>query len=235
LVFYSTENTERVRECDYDLSVDGICMLYDPEYNAIVSLPSTKFRQDILRELPEGYVFLDYLYQIKNGTLSTFHRDVTSSSYIHNTKYPVYTAILYKYDGALFSFCPGSHRTYPFVWSRITNIHGYRGTVFLFDSELLHAGAMNESSERELVQYKICHIEDIPKLESLSGVRASNMVSVDSDSAISFWGKTMRKISYFLEMPIHCFLYPLMMKRENSDNIIGKIQSWIPISFYNNG
>ena len=228
---------ERVGECSYDLSVDGICMLYDPGYNEIVSLPPTKFRKDILRELPEGYLFLDYLYQIKNGTLSTFHRDVTSSSYIFHTKYPVYTAILYKYDGALFSFCPGSHRTYPFVWSRITNIHGYRGTVFLFDSELLHAGAMNESSERQLVQYKICHVEDIPKLESLSGIRASNDTTVDGtrDSNISFWGKTMRKISYFLEMPIHCFLYPLMMKRENSDNIIGKIQSWIPISFYNNG
>lgn len=35
-------------------------------------------------------------------------------------------------------------------------------------------------------------------------------------------------------MPINYILYPLMIKRENTNSIIGKIQTFIPITFYNN-
>ena len=43
-----------------------------------------------------------------------------------------------------------------------------------------------------------------------------------------------RKLSYFFEMPINYFCYPLMIKRENKNTFLGIIQSMIPISFYNN-
>ena len=72
---------------------------------------------------------MDYIYKINDGALSTFHRDVTSSK----TIYPVYTLILYKYDGELLSVCPSSNTTYPFVTSRIVNVEGKSGTCFLFD------------------------------------------------------------------------------------------------------
>ena len=94
-------------------------------------MPNSDLEQDTLSKLPEGYQFMDYVYIIKNNALSTFHRDVTSSK---NTSHPVYTLILYKSEGELLSVCPGSAKTFPFVWSKIVNINSKKGTAFLFDS-----------------------------------------------------------------------------------------------------
>ena len=124
-----------------NITNDGFCVLYNPNYAInTTSYPCQQLQNDVLEKLPEGYIFIDYVYKISNVSLSTFHRDVTSSKYIYNTKYPIYTLILYKYDGDLLSVCPGSNKTYPFVWSSIINIHGKSGSAFLFDSDLLHAG-----------------------------------------------------------------------------------------------
>lgn len=217
------------------METDGICILYNPEYTLSHTLPHTlphTLEQDILRELPEGYMFIDYIYKIQNSALSTFHRDVTSSQYIYKTKYPVYTAILYNYSGELLSFCPGSNKTYPFVWSHITNIRGKAGTVFLFDCDILHAGCDNNCAvKREVLQYKICHKDDLERLDELSKV---NVTKTEINCKSTIWNRIMRKASYFIEMPINTFLYPLMIKRENKNNIIGRIQEYIPISFYNN-
>jgi len=214
----------------YTLEIDGICILYNPEY--VNNDNRLSLSNDILTKLPPGYIFIDYIYKIQNSALSTFHRDVTSSQYIHKTKYPVYTAILYKYSGELLSFCPGSNKTYPFVWSRITNIHGKAGTVFLFDCDILHAGCDNNCEVmREVLQYKICHKDDLERLRGLSKI---NVTKNEINCKSTIWNRIMRKASYFMEMPINTFLYPLMIKRENTNNIIGKIQEYIPISFYNN-
>lgn len=37
------------------------------------------FKSQVLETLPPGYHFANYSYAIKNATISTFHRDVTSS------------------------------------------------------------------------------------------------------------------------------------------------------------
>ena len=232
-LYYFTEREENVENVilKYNLEIDGICILYNPEY-ATTKTMSHMLEQDLLRELPVGYMFIDYIYKIQNSALSTFHRDVTSSQYIYKTKYPVYTAILYKYSGELLSFCPGSNKTYPFVWSRITNISGKAGTVFLFDCDILHAGCDNNCIiKREVLQYKICHKDDLERLSELSKV---NVTKTEINCKSTIWNRIMRKASYFIEMPINTFLYPLMIKRENKNNIIGRIQEYIPISFYNN-
>ena len=184
-------------------------------------LPCNKLKQDALQMLPSGYTFIDYVYKIQNVALSTFHRDVTSSQHIYKTNYPVYTLILYKSWGDLLSVCPGSNTSYPFVWSNIVNISGEPGTAFLFDCDVLHAGCTNECRKRDVIQYKICHVDDLDKLAHLQGVRA-NKTDV---CKITMTGKIMRKLSYFFEFPINYMFYPLMVKRENSDSIVGKIQS----------
>ena len=113
--------------------------MYNTDYSKLTqNEPCIKLVNDVLKNLPNNYVFIDYIYKIQNGSLSTFHRDVTSSKHIYNTQYPIYTLILYKYDGDLLSLCPGSYKTYPCTWSSIVNINGKSGTCFLFDSDLLH-------------------------------------------------------------------------------------------------
>lgn len=109
---YYLEDDEIAGSTARTLENDGFCFLYDPS------------RRDVLRSLPPGYQFMDYSYSIKNASLSTFHRDVSSSKTIYETKYPVYTLIVYKYDGKLLSVCPGSDKTNPFTFSRILNVWG---------------------------------------------------------------------------------------------------------------
>jgi hypothetical protein len=194
--------------------------------------PSDKIKSDVLTILPPDYVFLDYIYTISGNSLSTFHRDVTSSSKIYNTEFPVYTMILYKTTGELLSFCPNSHNTYPFVWSNIVNITGKGGTVFVFDSELLHAGSTDNCEKRYAIQYKICHRNDISKLSHLNGIRAKKE-SDCSDSSLTKWiYRIFRKISYYFELPINTVFYPIMVEKQ--DGFIGWVQDMIPIKYYNN-
>ena len=123
----------------------------------------------ILEKLPKNYVFLDYKYTIHGCTLSTFHRDVTSSKYIFNSKYPIYTYIVYNNKGPLLSVCPGSHLTSPFLYSKpLTIIGNNKNTSILFDCDLVHAGALNNLGDsRYAVQYKIAHKDDLNKLTHL--------------------------------------------------------------------
>ena len=228
IIYYFFENNEYFEtsiktRC---LENDGFAVLYDIEY----SLKPYKLKNKVLELLPNGYSFIDYIYKIQNVALSTFHRDVTSSKYTYNTKHPVYTLILYKYDGDLLSICPSSNKSYPFVWSKIVNIQGKIGTAFLFDSDILHAGCMNDCGYRELIQYKICHDDDKKLLSHLSGVN----INKNEKCVMNYQNKILRKLSYYFEFPINYIFTPLLLKRENDDSIIGYIQSHIPITFYNN-
>ena len=84
--------------------------------------------------------------------------------------------------------------------------------------------------ERKVIQYKIAHVDDLPRLEHLNGIRNEKTDICE----ITNYNKMMRKLSYYFEMPINYWFYPLMVKRNDSDTILGKIQSYIPIEYYNN-
>ncbi len=57
------------------------------KYNRNIKIDGYKIfdndnKNEILKYVPKDYVYIDYKYEIKGCTLSTFHRDVTSSQYI---------------------------------------------------------------------------------------------------------------------------------------------------------
>jgi len=210
---------------------DGFCVLYDTYYSKNTTLyPCNKLKTDILNKLPNNYEFIDYVYTINNVSLSTFHRDVTSSQHNYNTNYPVYTAILYKYSGELLSICPRSNIDYPFCSSNIYNVSGEQGTVFLFNCDVLHAGRTNHCKDREVLQYKICHKDDLLKLTHLHGINTKK----EDICNITIYSIIMRKLSYFFEFPINYIFYPLMIKRENENSFVGSLQKYIPVQYYNN-
>lgn len=233
VLYYNTEEYENYITCikTRTLNKDGFCVLYNPVYSEnTIDYPCNELAKDVLNMLPPDYVFINYIYKINNTALSTFHRDVTSSKNTFNTTHTVYTLILYKYDGELLSVCPGSNKTYPFVWSKVVNIDGKEGTAFLFDSDLLHAGRNNNCKYRKVVQYKICHKDDLEKLKNLHDI----YVEKTEKCVNNLYSKLIRKFSYFFEMPINYFAYPLMIKREKANSLVGFIQSFIPINYYNN-
>jgi len=137
-------------------------------------------KNEILKLLPPNYIYIDYKYEIKGCTLSTFHRDVTSSQYIFKTKYHVYTHITYNNYGPLLSICPKSHITTPYLASSPVIIYGKPKTTILFNCDCIHAGALNNlGDKRHAIQYKICHIDDLPLLKHLIGINKTTFQLCD--------------------------------------------------------
>ena len=125
-------------------------------------------KDNVLRHLPKGYQFINYKYTIHGCTLSTFHRDVTSSQYIYKTKYPTYTFITYKHKGSGLSVCPGSHKTTPLLFTHPINVNSKN---ILFNCDLVHAGSLNLNNlPRTAIQYKIVHKEDLKIMKHLNGI-----------------------------------------------------------------
>jgi hypothetical protein len=227
VLFYASETHETHREAaSRTIELDGLCVMHDSCYLT----DESRLHQDALRRLPEGYVFVDYLYEIRDNSLPTFHRDVTSSMRVMRTRLPVYTLILYLSRGPMLSVCPGSHRTYPFTWSRVVNIDGEPGTAFLFDCDVLHAGRV-ACAHRRLVQYKICHRGDLEALASLRGIRKHKG---GGDCARR---PLLRTASYFFSAPL-TLAAPLMIRKAEPSSLTGAIQAairpFIPLDFYNN-
>jgi hypothetical protein len=231
LFYYLFEFSEHARfSSKYrKLMRDGFCVSTNEQYLETTGKPCKQLERDILHLLPPGYVFLDYVYVIENNALSTFHRDVTSSQRIYKTKHPTYTTILYKTSGDLLSLCPHSNTDYPFVHSRIVNISGNKGTAILFNCDMLHAGMINKCKNRTVIQYKLCHRDDIHKMSHLNGIkRTKTAICRNGMAKILF-----RKLSYYFQMPINVLFYPLMTRREKT-GFVSFLQSFIPLSYYNN-
>lgn len=199
-------------------------------------------KETVLERLPTDYVFLKYKYIIRGCSLSTFHRDVTSSSYIYNTTHPVYTYIEYtnktnanktnQTNQPLLSVCPGSHKSTPFLYSSPLTIWGKGTTGILFNCDLVHAGAINRLGVlRYAEQYKIAHKDDIATLEHLQNIHMEK----DGDCDISpFYEYMTRRVSWiFSHIANHHFTSYLQTR---PDTHIGKmLLSLYGREFYNRG
>lgn len=175
-------------------------------------------KDEILRKLPSGYEFLDYVYTIHGCTLSTFHRDVTSSQYIFKTKHPVYTFITYEYDGPTLSVCPGSHATVPILLSRPLTVNA---NSVLFNCDVVHAGSMNiEKKPRKAVQYKIAHKDDIEKLKHLNGIRKEKSGDCNKRNSVAL-DILYRKLSLIFSYVVNHHMTPYLQDRKS--NILCKL------------
>ena len=188
------------------LKKDGFLLMNHPD------------KDEILNKLPDGYVFLDYKYTINGCTLSTFHRDVTSSQYIFKTKHPVYTFITYEYDGPALSVCPGSHLSTPMLYSRPLTVNA---NSVLFNCDVVHAGSMNiEKKPRKAVQYKIAHKDDIEKLKHLNGIRKEKSGDCNKRNSVAL-DILYRKLSLIFSYIVNHHMTPYL--QDSKSNILCKL------------
>jgi len=177
-------------------------------------------KEDVLKYLPNNYYFINYKYEIKGSSLSTFHRDVTSSQYIFKTKYPVYTLIEYHNKGPLLSVSPNSHITTPFLFykSHIINSN-YNKTYILFNCDLIHSGTINIfGKNRHLIQYKICHKDDLYLLKHLIGINKKKELNEHINKNYEY---ISRKTSLLFPYFFNHILTPHLQNKQ--DSIIGRI------------
>lgn len=168
----------------------------------------------VLAYLPEGYKFLNYQYEINGCSISTFHRDVTSSQYIFKTKYPVYTYLVYHNKGPQLSVCRGSHKSVPFLYSLPETINGNEGDSYIFNCDLVHAGAINTfGDKRKVQQYKIAHISDMDKLITLHNVFKSKKGNCDISCGYEIF---CRKVSLIFCFIINHLFTPYLQSKKKS-------------------
>lgn len=200
LIIYAMER-KASPSFDPSLEKDGLMLMDHPS------------KDDILRKLPEGYEFLDYIYTIHGCTLSTFHRDVTSSQYVFKTDYPVYTFITYEYDGPALSVCPGSHATVPILYSRPVTVNA---NSVLFNCDVVHAGSLNlEKKPRKAVQYKIAHRDDLEKLKHLKGIRKEKHGDCTKRNSVTL-DVLYRKLSLIFSYIVNHHLTPYLQDRKSN-------------------
>lgn len=170
-------------------------------------------KQEILSKLPNGYKFLDYKYTIHGCTLSTFHRDVTSSQYVYKTEHPVYTFITYEYDGPALSVCPGSHATVPMLYSRPVTVNA---NSVLFNCDVVHAGSLNlEKKPRKAVQYKLAHEDDVEKLKHLEGIRKDKHGDCTKRNNVTL-DVVYRKLSLLFSYVVNHHMTPYLQDRKSN-------------------
>ena len=187
---------------------------------------------DVVKYLPKGYVVIDYKYQIKGCSLSTFHRDVTSSRYVYKTQYPVYTYIVYYNEGALLSVAPNSHKSTPFLWNRCHIINGTKNTGVLFDCDIVHSGAINTfGDKRHAIQYKICHYKDMNKLSHLIKINKTTNGNCNISPIYQYF---CRKLSLTFPFVFNHLFTSLLQEKPQDDSVFNYIiRNFYIGDFYN--
>jgi hypothetical protein len=195
---------------ELSLNTDGFKIFNHDNINEIIET-----------SLSKDYIFIDYLYTIKGCTISTFHRDVTSSGFIFKTKYPVYTLISYYNRGPLLTICPESHTTTPFLFQPPQIIYGNPRTSILFNCDIVHAGAINNFGEDKLaIQRKICHKDDLIKLKHLIGINKTSIGKCSNRKKNDNYIYTLRKLSLFFSFFINHVFTSFLLEKPKKDSII---------------
>lgn len=236
IIYYSFEININAKELYNKTSInnDGFIILnINNKLNDNLNLleKTNIVKKTTLKILGNDYIFLDYKYYIQGCSLSTFHRDVTSSQTSINTKNQTYTAILYEYDGDFVSICKNSHKTYPFTFSKPLSIYGEKNTLIIFNSDMLHAGIINKiGKKRKVLQFKIVHKNDFNKLKHLNNINVNKIGKCNLSYTNEF---ILRKLSYYFSFIINTTFRTFLIDKKE-EGIISKIQDKIPIKFYNN-
>ena len=207
IIIYQLFETKYTNKNETNLITDGFKIFDNDDVLEIVK-----------NNLSKDYVIIDYIYIIQGCTISTFHRDVTSSSFIFKTKYPVYTIISYYNDGPLLTLCPESHTTTPFLFQPPVIIYGSPKTTILFNCDIVHAGAINNFGNNRLaIQRKVCHKDDLMTLKHLIGIKKTSIGKCNNNSNNYIYA--LRKFSLFFSLLINHLFTSFLQNKPEKDSL----------------
>jgi ectoine hydroxylase-related dioxygenase (phytanoyl-CoA dioxygenase family) len=158
-------------------------------------LNNNKIKKKLLNKIGnDNYIFQDYILIIKKSSVHTCHRDYNGDFFNEGQKYPSYTIILYleNMDKCL-GVIPSSHKSvnsYNVNFNNaVLNIPCKSGDILLFNSNLIHVGALNEKPDNLRIQMKLTHKDDI---KSISYYENYNKV-LNKDNNLPFLIKKIQK------------------------------------------
>lgn len=141
--------------------------------------------------------------------------------------------IIYFNEGPLISVSPNSHKTVPFLWNKSHIVYGKHNTGILFNSDIIHSGAINTmGSKRQAMQYKICHIDDIQILYHLNGIAKINYGKCNRNS--KNYEYICRKVSMIFPFVFNHLFTSLLQEKPKNDTFFDYIITNFYIgNFYN--
>lgn len=196
----------------------NIGYFYKNDYNKESNLIDDGFtvfynatNKEILEKLPNNYLFANYSLILNCTTYSSFHRDHATVQSTLGASHPIYTLINYypKINGTfpLLSVIPGSHKNY--VLPKIITISGNFSTSILFNTALVHAGAISKlGKNRFAIQNKIYHIDDFINFQEFDNF--NSITKCKDESLIYDYSLRIFSICY----PITDFIYQYLNKKQ---------------------
>jgi len=155
----------------FDLNKDGVCLIQNvltqKEIEQIKQMKEIDIKKYIIKKfpnLPEGYVFQDYIWVIKKSSVHTCHRDNNGDFFNKGQKHPSYTILFYLDDiDKCLGVIPKSHTSILNNAINLTdslrNIQCNKGDAIIFNANLIHVGTINPDNMR--IQMKISHKDDL--------------------------------------------------------------------------
>jgi ectoine hydroxylase-related dioxygenase (phytanoyl-CoA dioxygenase family) len=186
---YTTKERVDTTGGNYNLERDGVCIiknvLNDSEIESLKQLCKTSNYADAKKSLinhrglqhkllqvigmPE-YILQDYILIIQKSSVHTCHRDNNGDFFNEGQKYPSYTLIIYLEEmERCLGVIPGSHldlNSYNINFTDdLVHLLCKPGDAILFNANLIHMGAINDSGDDHLrIQTKVTHRDDIDTL-----------------------------------------------------------------------
>lgn len=119
----------------------------------------------IKNNIGDDFILMDYIMFLSNSVLHTCHRDNNGSRF-NKLKYKSYTVLIYIEDmDKCLDVIPKSHKHIGFYFTDPTKTFMCKkGSIIIFDSDLVHAGSVDHNPDNRRIQMKICHKDDINTL-----------------------------------------------------------------------
>jgi len=173
---------------NYDLEVHGVCVIptvfHNYEINQLIDLCKNQKYKNVkeffmnhltlkntcLKKTGKDYIFQDYIWIIQKSLIHTCHRDNNGDFFNVGQKHPSYTLLIYlepmeKCLGVI----PTSHYkkySYSFnISDPVIHLSCRPGDIILFNANLIHVGAINQSNHHLRCQMKLSHKDDLQVLD----------------------------------------------------------------------
>ena len=148
-------------------------------------------------KLGEKYEFQDYVFIIKKSAIHTCHRDSNGDFFNEGQKYPSYTMLIFleKMDKCL-GVIPESHKDVNSfninMSDKVVNLLCNPGDGILFNANLIHVGALNNTDDNLRIQMKVTHKDDIDKIPYYNDY---NKILNEDNNLPFYLRKAQRKLS----------------------------------------
>lgn len=198
-------------------------------------LYNKRINKIIKKHTSNDYMFQDYIFIIKRSSIHTCHRDSNGDFFNEDQKHPSYTILIFleEMDKCL-GVIPKSHfDVNSFNYNpedEVINLLCNKGDAIIFNANLIHVGALNNTNDHLRIQLKVTHKQDI---EAIPYYNQYNKILDEQNNMPFFLRKAHQRLSCMFPIISNFTQTEIQNTAKTHDISIGqRIFSYV---FYGNG